>query len=159
MRFTAVTITLAATLTVVGATTTWAAENPQPDLEVSRNGDTITIRTALVTDEGGDSVKLFFSSATPSCKEILASMRSIASGEVSFELTRTTWGDGSTQWMAYYDGNTEPAPEGTEVEVDQIDPTEGATSTGRIKALLRGFKEGDELQVDGNFSAIGCGGE
>jgi hypothetical protein len=156
---TAVAITLAATLAVVGASAAPAAENPQPDLEVSRNGETITIRTALATDEGGGSVKLFFSSATPTCEEVLASMRSLAAGEVSFELTRTTWGDGSTQWMAYYAANTEPAPEGTEIEVDRIDPTQGATSTGRIEARLRGFKESDELRVAGTFETIGCGGE
>lgn len=156
-RLVVIAVTLLAMLTV--ATATGAAENPQPELKVSRNGEAISIQTALVTDEGDGSVKLFFSSATPSCKEILASMRNLAAGEVSFELTRTTWDDTTSQWMAYYHGNTEPAPEGTEVEADKIDSTVGATTTGRIKALLQGFKEGDKLQVDGTFKAMGCGGD
>jgi len=153
---TAATVAVAATLAVAGTTNTWAAENPQPDLEVSRNGETVAIRTALVTDGGNNSVKLFFSSATPTCKEILAPMRVRAAGEVSFELTRNTSSGGRFQWMAYYNGNTAPASDGSEFVV-QIDPTRGATSTGTIKARLEGVREGDELQVGGTFKAIGCG--
>jgi len=152
-------VTLAAGLGVAGlAIVSLAAENPQPGLEVSRGGEAIPIQTALVTDEGDGAVKLFFSSATPTCKEILAPMRSRASGEVSFELTRNTWADGSVQWMAYYNGNTAPAPEGSEVEAE-IDPAQGATSTGRIKVSFQGFKDDDVLEVDGTFAAVGCGGK
>jgi hypothetical protein len=143
----------------VGASTLAAVENPQPGLEVSQMGSAVAIQTALVVDQGAGSVKLFFSSATPSCAEILASSRRLASGEVSFELTGNTSSDGETRWMVYYAGFTTNAPEGTEIEVDQLDPAVGAKSAGRVKALLEGARDGDTLQVDGTFEAIGCGGK
>lgn len=86
-------------------------------------------------------------------------MRMRAAGEVSFELTKVVSTNDSVEWMAYYNGNTAPPPEGTKIEVDRIDPTPGAKSTGRIEASIPGVKEGDELQVDGSFEVVGCGRE
>ena len=41
----------------------------------------------------------------------------------------TGWYGGTSQWSAYYAGNTvSPPPEGTELEVPEIDPTKGATT-------------------------------
>lgn len=155
MLRTAVTMMVA----VLAAACAQSAAMPQPHLDVSRSGEAIAIQTALVTDEGNQALKLFFSSATPTCEEIQAPSRRLASGEVSFTLTRSTWADGTSDWMVYYGGFTTNAPEGTEIEIDQLDATEGARSSGRIKAVLEGAREGDEIRIDGTFEAIGCGAE
>lgn len=132
--------------------------NKQTKLTVSLNGQPVTIQTAWAFMQRNQ-LRMTFSSATPTCAEIMDSGRSLAPDEVTFDLIGDKWeGDEDWEWSTYFSGKTWPAEEGTVIEVTLVDTAPGGKTVGTVTTKLKACcDQPDEIEVKGEFQALGCG--